>query len=89
MADSVEERRSHWTCYICKRKAPIHSLDSLETQEKSKKTEIFVDGNYRIYLRCPYCKDCFHAQCAFYELELILTKELTDTLCEKCATKQD
>lgn len=27
-------------------------------------------------------------QCAFYELELILTKELTDTLCEKCATKQ-
>lgn len=28
MADTVEERRSHWTCYICKRKAPIHSLDS-------------------------------------------------------------
>ncbi|XP_061190308.1 uncharacterized protein LOC133198197 [Saccostrea echinata] len=88
MADGIEERRSHWTCYICKRKAPLHSLDSLESQEKSKKTEIFVDGNYRIYLRCPYCKDCFHAQCAFYELELILTKELSDTICEKCATKQ-
>uniref|UniRef100_K1RER1 Uncharacterized protein n=1 Tax=Magallana gigas TaxID=29159 RepID=K1RER1_MAGGI len=28
------------------------------------------------------CKDYFHAQCAFYQLELILTKELTDTLCE-------
>lgn len=47
IADTMEERRSHWTCYICKGKAPLHSLDSLESQEKSKKTEIFVYGNYR------------------------------------------
>jgi hypothetical protein len=35
------------TCYICHSKAPDRSIASLEAQEKSKETEIFVDGDYR------------------------------------------
>lgn len=81
----VETRLNRWRCYICQQRAPVHSLASLESQEISKATEIYIDGDYRVYLRCPLCSSCFHANCAEYEIELFLTKELSGTLCEKCA----
>ena len=41
------ELRKKWTCYICSVPAPDLSLKSLDIQERSAKTEIFVDGDYR------------------------------------------
>ncbi|XP_033726420.1 uncharacterized protein LOC117316056 [Pecten maximus] len=49
-----------WTCFLCAQPAPFHSLASLEAQEKSGNTEIYIDGDYKIYLRCPSCRRCFH-----------------------------
>lgn len=48
-----------------------------------KKSLIFL--LYQEWFAISYCKEWFHA---FYELELILIMELSDTLCEKGAIKQ-
>ncbi|KAH3790344.1 hypothetical protein DPMN_168542 [Dreissena polymorpha] len=68
------------------RKRQRHSLALLEAQANSKQSGIFIDGDNRIYRRCLQCNLCFHANCAKYDLELIITKELRDTICETCTT---
>ena len=46
-AEVLIEKKFRWTCYICHEAAPDESIDSLDTQDKSKNTEIFVDGDFR------------------------------------------
>lgn len=43
---SLEDRKIKWTCFICHKIPPEHSLDSLENQENEKKSIIFIDGDY-------------------------------------------
>ncbi|KAH3749563.1 hypothetical protein DPMN_184064 [Dreissena polymorpha] len=61
-------------------------IGSLTAQESFNRTRIFVDGQYRIYIRCSECRLVFHADCAHCDLEDIITGD-NPCICDVCANR--